>query len=58
MCRQKCVFLFTAVLLGDVLRQPKQCRDRQDVIESEGTVVTLGRGATFAQFRAVRLCRP
>ena len=32
LCRKKCVFLFSAGLPGDVLRQSKQCRSKHDVI--------------------------
>ena len=43
--RLKCVFLFSAGLPGEVLRQPKQCRSNHLLIVSED------RGVTSAQIR-------
>ena len=43
--RLKCVFLFSAGLPGEVLRQPKQCRSKHLLIVSED------RGVTSAQIR-------
>ena len=43
-------FLFRAGLPGDALRQPKQCRTKQDVI------VSYKRGVILAQVREGGLC--